>query len=149
MRRCTAAAAAGNVPSPQELSAERNAPPIVPSDTNAARLAAWVAKNKNDYETNKNEGVTKFSSFPESYLQITTDKTKHVEMSTVFYRSFDDEVIVMTGRTQMNDCKFHKAVTLGKYPANCNMAPSARRVEICLVFRGHLLVMCMTIFHWT
>jgi hypothetical protein len=28
----TAAAAAGNVPSPQELSAERNAPPIVPSD---------------------------------------------------------------------------------------------------------------------
>jgi hypothetical protein len=67
------AAAVGNVPSPQELSAEKNAPPIVPSDTNAARLAAWVAKNKNDYETNKNEGVIKFSSFPESYLQITTD----------------------------------------------------------------------------
>lgn len=92
-------------------------PPIVPNDANAVRFAAWAAKNKTDYETNKQECIKAFHSFPEQYLQLSSDKTKHIELGTVFHRSVDDEIIVVTGRTQMNDCKFQKAVSMGKYPA--------------------------------
>jgi hypothetical protein len=76
--------------------------PIVPNEANAA----WSAKNKTDYETNKQEHIKAFHSFPEQFLQLSSDKTKHIELGTVFHRPVDDEIIVVTGRTQMNDCKF-------------------------------------------
>lgn len=92
--------------------------PIVPNEANAVRSAAWAAKNKTDYETNKQEHIKAFHSFPEQFLQLSSDKTKHIELGTVFHRPVDDEIIVVTGRTQMNDCKFQKAVYMGKYPVS-------------------------------
>ena len=92
-------------------------PPIVPADQNVVRFAAWLAKNKNDYETNKSDGVTRFSSFPTDPLQINSEKRRHIELGTVYHRSVEDDIVVVTGRAQMNDCKFHKAVIMGKYPS--------------------------------
>jgi hypothetical protein len=101
------------------VQAHNDAPlPIVPNEANAIRFAAWAAKNKTDYETNKQECIKAFHSFPEQFLQLSSDKTKHIELGTVYHRAVDDEIIVVTGRTQMNDCKFQKAVYMGKYPAS-------------------------------
>jgi hypothetical protein len=58
-----------------------------------------------------------FPLFSKHYLQLSSDKTKHIELGIMFHRSVDDDIIVVTGRTQMNDCKFQKAVSMGKYPA--------------------------------
>jgi hypothetical protein len=109
------------------------APLIVPA--NAVGFASWVAHNKNDYETNKNEGVTKFSSFPTTPLQLSSDKTRHVELGTVYHRPVEDDIVVVTGRAQMNDCKFHKAVTLGKYPTNYQGALS-QSLRATTTFQG-------------
>jgi hypothetical protein len=102
----------------------------VPNYANAVRFSAWPARNRNDYETNKQECVKAFSSFPEPYLQLSSDKTKYIESGTVFHVSVDDEIIVVTGHTQMNDCMFHKVISMEKYPANYILVHSAKLLNV-------------------
>ena len=109
---------------------------MVPGEQNAVRFASWRAHNKNDYETNKNEGVTKFSAFPTAPLQLSSDKTRHIELGTVYHRPVEDDIVVVTGRTQMNDCKFHKAFHLGKYPSNYNNAALSQFLRSTTAFQG-------------
>ena len=66
------------VPQAAPVAAPVAAPAMVPGEQNAVRFASWRAHNKNDYETNKNEGVTKFSAFPTAPLQLSSDKTRHI-----------------------------------------------------------------------
>jgi hypothetical protein len=66
-------------------------PPIVPNEANAIRFAAWAAKNKTDYETNKQECIKAFHLFPEQFLQLSSDKTKHIELGTLYHRPVDDD----------------------------------------------------------
>ena len=53
----------------------------------------------------------------------------------MYHRPVEDDIVVVTGRAQMNDCKFHKAITLGKYPTNYQGALS-QSLRATTTFQG-------------